>query len=510
VKRTLAVIISMLFLNSAATNMVRAANEIGTAAFISVPAIAEVAQAISVDMQIEPPPPKTADSQYDFTLIITRPDGATDQYYPLQGENGRLSWTYKPNQLGNFTFQFSYSGRTYDNGDTIYKPSKSLLATLTVIGDPLPPVEVPGGSWNQKQSMNRARGGLGVTAANGKIYAIGGCSKNGSYSRRPISGFVRTNEEYDPMIDKWTIKASMLTPRSNFAIATCQEKIYCIGGALIGFELDEIYHMFEVPVWSGVNEVYDPATDTWQTKAPMPTALSTAKANVVDDKIYIFDGADTWVYDIVSDSWSKKAPAPNSVADYPSAVVDNKIYVISNYSPVQIYDTVTDSWSQGARSPRLDPHGVVATTSGNLAPKRLYFFTVAQYGWVPYGETDITGSSRRTTFVYNPETDTWSAGAVMPEFRVDFGVATVDDKLYAIGGYVFDDMQSNNVTVCTKTEQYTPIGYGTPNSSSSPATPAPTSTIEPKPFPTTLLIASVITIVAFGVGLLIYFKKHKR
>jgi len=42
VKRTLAVIISMLFLNSAATNMVRAANEIGTAAFISVPAIAEV------------------------------------------------------------------------------------------------------------------------------------------------------------------------------------------------------------------------------------------------------------------------------------------------------------------------------------------------------------------------------------------------------------------------------------------------------------------------------------
>jgi hypothetical protein len=506
---TLHLVMTLVILASATTNIVRAADEIETAAFIFVPAVAEVAQVISVEMWIDPLPPKLVDSNYDFTLAITRPDGVTDWYNPLQGENGKFWWTYKPNQLGNFTFQFSYSGRTFDNGITIYKPSKSSLATLTVTGDPVPPVEVSGGSWSQKRIMNWPRWGLGVATVNGKIYAIGGCIENGSYSPRPISGFVGTNEEYDPATDTWTIKESMPTPRSNFAIASCKNKIYCIGGALIGFELDEIYHMFEVPVWSGRNEVYDPATDTWETKTPFPTALSTAKANVVEDKIYIFDGADNWVYDVVSDSWSEKAKAPIAVGEYPSAVVDNKIYVISNYSPVQIYDTANDNWSQGARSPRLQPAGVAAATTGNFAPKRIYLFTVAQYGWVPYGETDITGPSRRTTFVYNPENDTWSAGTVIPEFRLNFGVTVLEDKLYAIGGYVFDNIQRNDIIVCAKTEQYTPIGYGTPDSSSSPVTPQPTSKIEPEPFPTTLVMASAASLAVVGVGLLVYFKKRK-
>jgi N-acetylneuraminic acid mutarotase len=520
--------VALLLSTLAAANRVIAANEIETVSFISVPETAEVAQAISVDIWIEPTPPKLADSQYDFTLIVTRPDGVADRYYPLQDENGRLSWTYKPNQLGNFTFQFIYSGRTLDNSDTIYKPSKSSRATLTVTGDPLPPVEIPGGSWSQKQSMNNARGGLGVAAVKGKIYAIGGCSENGSYSLRPRSGFVGANEEYDPATDTWTTKASMPTPRSNFAIAACKEKIYCIGGALVGFELDEIYHMFEVPVWSGMNEAYDPATDTWETRTPMPVALSTAQANVVDDKIYIFDGADNWVYDPVSDFWSEKAEAPTDVGGYSSAVVDNKIYVVGYYSLVQIYDAVNDSWSQGARSPRLDPHGVIVATTGILAPKRLYFFTVAPFGWVPYGETDITGSSRRTTFIYNPESDTWSAGAVMPEFRVAFGVAVLDDKLYAIGGYVFVNLQNNAVSACAKTEEYMPIGYGAPGgdttspSSTSLPSPSPTPSEslipspiatppnkEPKTFSINIVaVASGSSVAVVSIGLLVYFKKR--
>lgn len=444
----------------AGNSLVRAVTEVDTTAFISVPATAEVAQVISVEMWIEPAPPNPTDLYHNITLTITRPDGVTNQYIPVQGENNRLWWIYKPNQLGNFTFQFSYSGEAFDNGAIIYKPSTSPVATLTVIGDPLPPVEVPGGSWAQKQSMNRARGGLGVAVVNGKIYAIGGHIENGSYSPNPTTGFVGTNEEYDPATDTWTIKTSMPTPRSNFAIAACKNKVYCISNAIVGFKLDEIYHMFKVPIWSGVNEVYDPATDTWETKAPMPTAALNAKANVVNDKIYIFDGTTNWVYDPDSDSWSTKAQAPTEVGGYPSAVVDNKIYVISNYSPVQIYDTSTDSWSQGARSPRLDPNGVAAATTGNFAPKRIYLFTVAQYGWVPYGPTDTTAPSRRTTFVYNPETDGWSAGAIIPDFRVDFGVAVIDDKLYAVGGYVFEHLLNNSVIISAKNEEYTPISYG--------------------------------------------------
>ena len=51
-----------------------------------------------------------------------------------------------------------------------------------------------------------------------------------------------------------------------------------------------------------------------------------------------------------------------------------------------------------------------------------------------------------------------------------------------------------------------------PEPTASP-TPAPTSTPElvstPEPFPTTLVVASVITVAFVGVGLLVYFKKRK-
>ena len=485
--------------------------EVDTTAFIHVPAITEVGLGFTVEMWIEPAPPNPTDSFHNVTLTIIRPDGVENHFTPLQDENGILSFVYKPNQLGNFTFQFSYSGEAFENGAVIYKPSISPTATSTVTGDPLPPVEIPGGSWSQKQSMNQARGGLGVAAVNGKLYAIGGHIENGIYSPNPTTGFVGTNEEYDPATDTWTTKKPMPTPRSNFAIAAYDNKIYCISNAVVGFELDEIYHLFMVPIWSGVNEVYDPLTDTWETKSPMPTAALNAKANALNGIIYVFDGTNNWAYDPASDSWTTKASAPTEVGGYPSAIIGEKIYVIGNYSPVQIYDTSTDSWSQGARSPRIDPNGVAVATTGASAPKQIYLFTVAQYGWVPYGPTDTAGSSRRTTFVYNPEIEFWSAGAVMPDFRVDFGAATIDDKIYTVGGYSLNHLLNSNVIVSSKNELYTPIGYGSPGPSPSPK---PTLTPEPMPkaelFPTTLLIGSAMAVAIVCLGLLVYLKKRKR
>ena len=80
-----------------------------------------------------------------------------------------------------------------------------------------------------------------------------------------------------------------------------------------------------------------------------------------------------------------------------------------------------------------------------------------QYGWVPYGKTDTSGPARRTTFVYNPRTDHWSAGTVMPDYRLSFGVAVLNDNLFAVGGYVFKNLANNNVTASNTNDKYTPI-----------------------------------------------------
>jgi N-acetylneuraminic acid mutarotase len=141
-----------------------------------------------------------------------------------------------------------------------------------------------------------------------------------------------TNEEYDPATDTWTFKAPMPTPRARFGIAVFQNKIYCIGGQ-------------NGNGVTGVNEVYDPATDTWETKASMPTPRSGLQANVVSGKIYLIGGVANGyaltlneVYDPRTDSWATKAPMPVvnftflGTSDYASAVVDNKIYVVGGWS----------------------------------------------------------------------------------------------------------------------------------------------------------------------------------
>lgn len=220
------------------------------------------------------------------------------------------------------------------HSNTKTKTSITLLLTLSLIllTFHVPLVYATEDSWGSKAPMQVARSGLGVAAVNGKIYAIGGSNASGFAPSMPGSSVlgvednVATNEEYDPVTDTWTFKKPMPTPRLHFAIAVYQNKIYCIGG-------------YTEDGNTGVNEVYDPATDTWESKTSMPTARSWLTANVVNDKIYLIGGYPNRtlneVYDSETDTWTTKTPSPNATAftgGYASAVFDEKIYVIGGLS----------------------------------------------------------------------------------------------------------------------------------------------------------------------------------
>ena len=310
-------------------------------------------------------------------------------------------------------------------------------------------------SWVSKAPMQVARGGLGVAVVNGKIYAIGGSTGSGSDAL--ISGIVGTNEEYDPETDTWTFKVSMPTPRTSFAIAAYQNKIYCIGGNT-GYSSDTGY------ACTGVNEVYDPATDTWETKASMPTARSSVQAYVVNGKIYLIGGAPNGilneVYDPAANTWETKTPMPTEAGGYASAVVDNKIYIFW-YTLNHIYDPATDSWSQGASPPR-GILGAAGATTGALAPKRIYVITAP-------GNIAPGPQPPCYTQVYDPANRDWATAANITTNRSYFGVAVVNDKLYAIGGDIFDFFGFG--TPSAVNEQYTPIGYGTPDSTDQSQSP---------------------------------------
>jgi N-acetylneuraminic acid mutarotase len=328
--------------------------------------------------------------------------------------------------------------------------AKPAFSSATVVED----------TWAAKAPMHQARAGLGVAVVNGKIYAIGGTTAGGQYPPDVSRGsFVGTNEEYDPATDTWTTKASMPTPRDYFAIAAYQNKIYCIGG-ISGFSVDERTG-FSYYVPSGANEVYDVATDTWETKTPTPYGGGSL-ASVVDGKIYVMSVGSTYLYDPATDSWTNKtrmpaSPPPSSGASPVSVVVDDKIVVTGEFSTgfgsseqkVLIYDTGSDSWSEGTSGPVVVVEGAAGATTGVKAPQKVYVLGVPVEALYP---TVINQ-------VYDPKTNNWTTATTMPITRSDFGVAVVNDVLYVIGGYL---RGSRNVTPTAVNEQYTPIGYSTP------------------------------------------------
>ena len=323
-----------------------------------------------------------------------------------------------------------------------------------------------------------------------------------------------------------------------------------------------------------MNEVYDPATDTWQTKASLPSLEWPLQASVVDGQIYVIGrSGNVYAYNSTSDSWTRKTVAPSinsdPIAGFVTAVLENKIYVIGIADLNLVYNPVNDTWSQLRSSKPYKFEGLLAygsytaaagSTIGVLAPKRIYVFFEDQ------------------TYTYEVSNDTWISGTSMSKERVNYGLAVVNDTFYVIGGGNNPKEFIDFYTPSAVNEQYTPFGYGTippevaivsPENQAYNATDVSlvfpidkpvvwmgysldgqdnvtvtgNTTITglsnclhsivvhandtfgnmgvsrsisftvavPEPFPTTLVAAaSVAAAVVVGVGLLVYFKKRKR
>ncbi|MGD6807411.1 MAG: Kelch repeat-containing protein [Candidatus Bathyarchaeia archaeon] len=343
-------------------------------------------------------------------------------------------------------------------------------------------------SWVTKTALRQPVSTLNAITINGAIFAISG----------------ESTQIYDSAFNSWTIKTKMPIPLEEFGIAAYQNKIYCIGGYINGASP------------TNITLIYDITADNWTRGSPMPTARGWLDANVIDGKIYVIGGCNatsciyqTEVYDPLADAWATKTSIPELATAYASAVVNNNIYVF--YSNVtQIYDVTTDSWSVGASPTFPVFFGRAAATSGVNAPLRIYVLSD--------NSSEQLSSATITNQIYDPQTDSWTTGASLPTTRFGFGLALLNDRLYAIGGNTqtyrdFNDLLHGPYSAVFDTvEQYTPFGYDAAGLTVSPAipqsTPTPTaSTVEQANY--NLIIAVVVVIAV--IGCLIYFySKRKR
>jgi len=355
-----------------------------------------------------------------------------------------------------------YNGRGLDLNKNIFFILLLFLAGAvflvefnTVLATPL--VE---DSWYSKTQMGQARTNLGVIAVEGKIHAIGGAIALEAYP----GVIVDTHEVYDPLTDTWTTITPIPTPRSHFAITTYQNKIYCIGGRA-GVVDNLIYNT----VWSysytltNAVEVYDTTTKSWSTVAPMPYNASNIKAATIEAHIFVLLGPHLLKYDPLTDLWEEKTQMPNRPQSSSSAqgpypvlfVIDDKLIVTSEFNSgpkVMVYDPKKDAWQEETVGPMIYCDGVGLVTSGIYAPQSVYFLGPAP------------GSIFReilTNQAYDFANDTWLIGKAMPNLRLGFGAAIVDDIIYVIGGYTggYTYGAITQIERSALNEAYVPFGY---------------------------------------------------
>lgn len=182
-------------------------------------------------------------------------------------------------------------------------------------------------TWSTLAPLPEPRHSFGIGVVNGKLYAMGGGVHEGggcATSKNDIW-------EYDPSINIWAEKAPMPTARFGLGVGVIDGIIYAVGGELSPYG--------DCASPTGVLQAYDPATDTWTTKTPMPVpgtepGLVYVFATVLNDRLYVLGGLGyngmysiVNIYDPASDTWSNAPPMPTARGGLTGGVINNILYV---------------------------------------------------------------------------------------------------------------------------------------------------------------------------------------
>ncbi len=184
----------------------------------------------------------------------------------------------------------------------------------------------------------------------------------------------------------------------------------------------------------------DASDDYWTTKTPLPIAMGTNAAAVVDGQIYVF-GPDaeghilTYKYDPSKDTCEAKASMPTSRRWFGLATYENKIYAIGgtlSYNANsgnslltganEMYDPATDTWTQKTSMPTPRTQLQANTVLG-----KIYLIGGLKSNLPTPSLTDITE-------IYNPSTDSWSEGKPIPIATASYASTALNGKIYILAG----------------------------------------------------------------------------
>jgi N-acetylneuraminic acid mutarotase len=218
----------------------------------------------------------------------------------------------------------------------------------------------------------------------------------------------------------WRLRADLPIPVQNSALIALNGALYDFGG-------DSVNEFDDWPVSEMV--AYDPGTDSWTARAPMPAARSDLGAAVVGGKLYVMGGSDNdavqdlWMYDPALDAWAVKAPVPTRRSFLAVAALDGLIYAAggetgygNGSAVVEVYDPATDHWSQAAPLP---------------LPRFRFALVAANGKLYAIGGGETTSLSVQE---YDPATNSWRSRTGMPGTGSGITAALVGGRIIVLGG----------------------------------------------------------------------------
>ena len=307
--------------------------------------------------------------------------------------------------------------------------------------------QMPPSPWKKAAPFPEPDEELYGVAVGGKLYVIGGWGEGKARG---------ANYEYDPATDKWTKKKSMPRPAHHAALAAYNGKIYVCGG----FVPPEQTQIPTGGAWQPIDDMweYDPAADSWKTLAPLPGNRGAAVAVEAGGKIYVIGGATTVegskdpfftffgpcrvlhtndVYDPATNKWESRKPMAVPRNHAFAGAVNGKIYVIggrtghgfilsaTNTDVVEEYNPVADMWSAPKeRMPTARSGGGYGTDG-----RRIY---------VAGGEvtTNQLVGAFRGIEAYEPATNSWTTMPPMPMPRHGVAGAVIGNRFHLVSGMI--------------------------------------------------------------------------
>jgi N-acetylneuraminic acid mutarotase len=241
----------------------------------------------------------------------------------------------------------------------------------------------------------------------------------------------------------WSSGAPMPVAADGTAVAVLEKQIYVVGGQN---DDDTIF---------ADTQIFDPATNTWSMGTPLPTATTNGCVGVVKNVLYFIDGytgtptdpqdtAAVWAYSPKTQTWSSKAAMPTFRRSVVCVVEDGIIYVMGGYTCATPDCTSNGSFLTTVES--YDP----ATNTSRTEPSMLF------------PESDVSAGLIGTTIVvtdgsggyvdghnqgYNVATNgPWMQLDSDPTLRQGTCAGSIGGQLYSAGGWNDEDNAALTLT----------------------------------------------------------------